>query len=253
MSAPPIRGSLQLHIRQKAPRRPPSPSRTRRPRSDTDEEEERPKKKRQKRPLQNPDSQKVILSANQRENATHQRHSGRASFSSAAASGSHRQEPSEVPVTSRGNRRASTPAIPPPHEVIEILDSDEELPPPPPQLEIKPEPKSGKELPRRKFKPGLSKPGPAKPGYREDPDGAIVLDSSDDDDPPARTSTAKENSTSVQEKELSPEQRQVPSAAPSSPLLECKPSPPTSPNAMHHHRLRQPLHWKTLICLKTLR
>ena len=133
-------------------------------------------------------------------------------------------------VVSRDDRRASTPAMPAPHEVIEILDSDEELPSPaPPQLEIKPEPKSGKELPRRKIRPGLSKPGPAKPSFRVDADGALVLDSSDDDDPPARTSTAKENPISVQEKEPSPERRQEPSAAPTSPLLECKPSPPTSP------------------------
>lgn len=108
MSAPSIRGSLQLHIRQKAPRRPPSPSRTRRPHSDTDEEE-RPKKKRQKRPLQNPDSQKVILSANQRENATHQRHLGRASLSSAAASGSHRQVTIAASFLSKNARLTAEP------------------------------------------------------------------------------------------------------------------------------------------------
>ena len=109
MSAPPVHGSLQLHIRREAPRRPPSPSRTRRPHSDTDEEEERPKKKRQKRPLQNPDPQKVILSANQRENATHQRHSGRASLSSAAASGSHRQVTVTVPFPSKNSQLITQP------------------------------------------------------------------------------------------------------------------------------------------------
>ncbi len=83
---------------------------------------------------------------------------------------------------STGNRRHSAPVAPSQHEVIEILDSDDEYVPPPkasPPPPKQPSPKSTSDLPlprRRTIQP--KNPTVA---YKEE-NGIIILDDSDDDE-----------------------------------------------------------------------
>lgn len=141
---------------------------------------------------------------------------------------------SPISASSRADRKASVSATSPSREVIEILDSDEEPPPPPPPVSetankaSKPEPKrnSGKAVIPRRNKEHL-KTEPPKPVSH--PSEIIVLDSSDDDEPPPGISVPQGNEASARRKGPFPEQRKAPLPVPSSPFMECKPSPPASP------------------------
>ncbi|RDX54983.1 hypothetical protein OH76DRAFT_854994 [Lentinus brumalis] len=116
---------------------------------------------------------------------------------------------------STGNRRHSAPVAPSQHEVIEILDSDDEYvpppkaPPPPPK---QPSPKSTSDLPlprRRTIQPNKV----PTVAYKEE-NGIIILDDSDDDEVAVPPPPAAQASTSQRKDSFIP-----PTAAPAAPTI----------------------------------
>ncbi len=99
--------------------------------------------------------------------------------------------------SSTGNRRHSAPVAPSQHEVIEILDSDDEYVPPPkasPPPPKQPSPKSTSDLPLPRRRTIQPKKVPTV-AYKEE-NGIIILDDSDDDEVVVPPPPATQASTS---------------------------------------------------------